>query len=77
MGVRHLTIQWMAKSRKRHRCLRLSRAQIYEHVWDIHFDTASNVVDVYVNMLRKAIDQPFQQKLIHTVIGVGYVLRDE
>src|SRR5690606_30790584 len=46
----------------------LSRAAISEHVWDVHFDTQSNVIDVYVNMLRKKIDQPFPQKLLHTVI---------
>lgn len=53
----------------------LSRTFISEHVWDVDFDTESNVIDVYVNMLRKKIDQPFGSKLIHTVIGVGYVLR--
>ena len=53
----------------------LSRTSISEHVWDIHFDTESNVIDVYVNMLRKKVDQPFDSKLIHTVIGVGYVLK--
>jgi two-component system copper resistance phosphate regulon response regulator CusR len=53
----------------------LSRTSISEHVWDIHFDTESNVIDVYVNMLRKKVDQPFGARLIHTVIGVGYVLK--
>jgi DNA-binding response OmpR family regulator len=55
----------------------LSRTMIGEHVWDIHFDHESNVIDVYVNMLRKKIDQPFSSRLIHTVIGHGYVLRAE
>ncbi|MBY0472520.1 response regulator transcription factor [bacterium] len=55
----------------------LSRTAISEHVWDVHFDSDSNVIDVYVNMLRKKVDQPFDQKLIHTVVGVGYVLRPE
>lgn len=55
----------------------LSRTMISEHVWDIHFDTDSNVIDVYVNLLRKKVDQPFPKKLIHTVIGVGYVLKEE
>jgi len=55
----------------------LSRTSISEHVWDVHFDSSSNVIDVYVNMLRKKVDQPFTAKLIHTVIGVGYVLRKE
>jgi two-component system copper resistance phosphate regulon response regulator CusR len=53
----------------------LTRTSISEHVWDVHFDTESNVIDVYVNMLRKKVDQPFPSKLIHTVIGVGYVLK--
>ena len=53
----------------------LSRTTISEHVWDVHFDSDSNVVDVYVNMLRKKVDAPFGNKLIHTVVGVGYVLK--
>lgn len=53
----------------------LTRTSISEHVWDVHFDSDSNVIDVYVNMLRKKIDHPFEKKLIHTVIGVGYVLK--
>ncbi len=55
----------------------VSRTEICEHVWDIHFDQESNVVDVYINMLRKKIDTPFKKKLIHTVIGAGYALRIE
>ncbi len=55
----------------------LGRTSIAEHVWDVHFDSESNVIDVYVNMLRKKVDAPFESKLIHTVIGVGYVLKDE
>lgn len=53
----------------------LGRISIAEHVWDIHFDSESNVIDVYVNMLRKKIDAPFDKKLIHTVVGVGYALK--
>lgn len=53
----------------------LGRVSIAEHVWDLHFDSESNVIDVYVNLLRKKIDAPFKTKLIHTVVGVGYVLR--
>jgi two-component system, OmpR family, copper resistance phosphate regulon response regulator CusR len=53
----------------------LGRVSIAEHVWDIHFDSDSNVIDVYINLLRKKIDAPFAKKLIHTVVGVGYVLR--
>lgn len=55
----------------------ISRTSITEHVWDVHFDSDSNVVDVYINMLRKKIDHPFKTKLIHTVVGVGYVLKEE
>lgn len=54
----------------------LSRAAISEHVWDAHFDTQSNVIDVYINQLRKKIDHPFSRKLLHTVVGAGYVLRE-
>ncbi len=55
----------------------LSRAQIGEHVWDARFDSESNVIDVYINLLRKKIDHPFTKKLVHTVIGAGYVLRED
>lgn len=55
----------------------VSRIDIAEKVWDIHFDTGTNVIDVYVNFLRKKIDKDFSQKLIHTVIGMGYMLKDE
>ncbi len=55
----------------------ISRTAIAEHVWDVHFDSESNVIDVYINMLRKKVDQPFGSKLIHTVIGAGYVLKQE
>lgn len=55
----------------------LSRAEIARKVWDINFDTGTNVVDVYVNFLRKKIDRDFPTKLIHTHIGVGYILKDE
>ncbi|HRH34009.1 MAG TPA: response regulator transcription factor [Catalimonadaceae bacterium] len=53
----------------------LTRLEIAESVWDINFDTGTNVVDVYVNYLRNKIDKGHDTKLIHTVIGVGYVLR--
>lgn len=55
----------------------LTRTMILEHVWDQSFDSYTNVVDVYVNYLRKKVDQGFEPKLIHTVRGVGYVLREE
>lgn len=52
----------------------LSRTEIAEKVWDIDFDTGTNVVDVYINFLRKKIDRDFEPKLIHTQIGSGYFL---
>ncbi len=54
----------------------LSRLDLLEKVWGIHFDTGTNVVDVYMNYLRNKIDKPFDQKLIQTVVGMGYVIRD-
>lgn len=53
----------------------LSRTMIVEHVWDDQFDGLTNIVDVYVRHLRSKVDDPFPTKLIHTVRGVGYVLR--
>ncbi len=55
----------------------LGRVAIAEHVWDVHFDSESNVIDVYINLLRKKIDAPFAKKLIHTLVGVGYVLKKD
>ncbi len=55
----------------------LTRTQIIEHVWDYDFDTGTNLVDVYVNYLRKKVDSDREPKLIHTVRGVGYVLKAE
>jgi DNA-binding response OmpR family regulator len=52
----------------------LSRAEIAEKIWDITFDTGTNVVDVYINILRKKVDKDFENKLIHTKIGMGYYL---
>ena len=54
----------------------VSRAVIAHHVWGVDFDTFTNVIDVYVNYLRKKIDADFEPKLLHTVRGVGYVLRE-
>src|SRR5581483_2574786 len=53
----------------------LSRALIAQHVWGVDFDTFTNVIDVYVNYLRKKIDADFEPKLLHTVRGAGYVLK--
>jgi heavy metal response regulator len=52
----------------------LTRTMISEHIWDYHFDSLTNVVDVYVNYLRKKVDKDFEPKLIHTIRGVGYIL---
>jgi heavy metal response regulator len=55
----------------------LTRTMIAEHVWDYSFDTSTNVIDVYVNYLRRKIDAGRASKLLHTVRGVGYVLKAE
>ncbi len=55
----------------------LTRTMIAEHIWDYSFDAGTNVIDVYVNYLRKKIDAGRASKLIHTVRGVGYVLKVE
>ncbi len=54
----------------------LSRADIALHVWDIDFDSRSNVIDVYVNYLRKKIDRGFARPLLHTIVGMGYMLKE-
>ena len=56
---------------------RITRAMIIEHVWNLSFDTTTNIVDVYVNYLRRKIDDGFRRRLIHTVRGVGYELTAE
>jgi two-component system, OmpR family, copper resistance phosphate regulon response regulator CusR len=55
----------------------LTRTAIGEHVWDMNFETESNVIDVYISMLRRKIDRGFDRRLIHTVIGAGYMLSAE
>ena len=55
----------------------LTRTMIAEHVWDYSFDTSTNVIDVYVNYLRKKVDAGREPKLLHTIRGVGYVLKAE
>jgi len=54
----------------------LTRAQIADHVWNIQFDTETNVIDVYINILRKKTELPNASKLIHTIVGLGYVLEN-
>jgi DNA-binding response OmpR family regulator len=56
---------------------RITRSMIIEHVWNISFDTSTNVVDVYINYLRKKVDEGSPCRLIHTVRGVGYELSDQ
>ncbi|MFC0606603.1 response regulator transcription factor [Rufibacter quisquiliarum] len=53
-----------------------SRMEILEQVWNIDFNLGTNVVDVYINYLRKKLDKHYQPKLIHTIIGMGYVLKE-
>lgn len=55
----------------------VSRTKLLEHVYDFHFDTGTNVIDVYINKLRSKIDTPKEKQLFHTVRGAGYVLKDE
>jgi DNA-binding response OmpR family regulator len=54
----------------------VSRADIALNVWDIDFDTKTNVIDVYVNFLRKKLDKDFETRLIHTQVGMGYILKE-
>ena len=55
----------------------LSKTEIAEKVWDVDFDTGTNVIEVYVNYLRNKVDKGFTQRIIHTQFGQGYVLRNE
>ncbi|OON68862.1 response regulator transcription factor [Hymenobacter sp. CRA2] len=54
----------------------VTRVDIAERVWELNFDTNTNIIDVYVSYLRKKIDKDFSPKLIHTVVGMGYVMRE-
>ncbi|MDW8334669.1 MAG: winged helix-turn-helix domain-containing protein, partial [Bacteroidia bacterium] len=55
----------------------VTRREIAEVVWQLKFDTGTNVIDVYVNYLRNKIDKGYDKKLIHTVVGVGYILSED
>lgn len=55
----------------------LSRTLIAEQVWDINFESDTNVVDVHIRRLRSKLDDPFEKRLLHTVRGVGYVLDEQ
>ena len=54
----------------------IPRAELSKHVWNVDFDTGTNMVEVYVNYLRKKIDKDFESKLIHTQFGMGYILKE-
>lgn len=54
----------------------VSRVDIAEKVWELNFDTNTNVIDVYINYLRRKVDKEFGAKLIHTVVGMGYIMKD-
>ncbi len=55
----------------------LSETRIVEHVWDMNYDPATNIVNVYIHHLRSKIDKDFEPKLLHTIRGAGYMLKDE
>jgi DNA-binding response OmpR family regulator len=55
----------------------VSRSEIAEKIWNLKFDTGTNYIDVYINYLRKKIDRDYENKLIHTRVGLGYVLKDK
>jgi DNA-binding response OmpR family regulator len=54
----------------------VTRADIAINVWEIDFDTNTNVIDVYINYVRNKVDKKFEKKLIHTQVGMGYILKD-
>ncbi len=55
----------------------ISKTEIAERVWNLHFDTGTNFVEVYVNFLRKKVEKGFDKKLIHTQFKTGYIFRDK
>ena len=55
----------------------VTKSLLIEHVWNIHFDSVSNVVEVHINALRNKVDRGFTRPLIHTIRGVGYMLSDD
>ncbi|MDQ3142196.1 MAG: response regulator transcription factor [Bacteroidota bacterium] len=61
----------------RHQGRVISKTEIAEKVWDITFDTNTNMIEVYINYLRNKIDKPFDKKLIHTMFGSGYIFKEE
>ena len=61
----------------RNKNVALTRSQIESNIWDLEYDNESNVIDVYIRYLRKKIDDDYEEKLIQTVRGVGYMLKCE
>ncbi|MGF7218270.1 DNA-binding response OmpR family regulator [Spirosoma lacussanchae] len=59
----------------RHQGRVISKVELAEKLWDLTFDTGTNIIEVYINFLRKKIDRDFEPKLLHTQIGMGYVLK--
>lgn len=55
----------------------VSRTRLIEHVYDYHFDTETNIIDVYINKVRTKVDNNFDRPLIHTIRGIGYVIKDD
>jgi DNA-binding response OmpR family regulator len=55
----------------------LKKSQIAEHIWGFNFDYTSNIIEVYIRYLRRKIDDDFENKLIHTIRGVGYVIGEK
>lgn len=68
-----LLLEYFIRNRERV----ISRPELAEKIWDVTFDTGTNVVEVYINILRKKIDRDFEPKLLHTRIGLGYILSEE
>lgn len=61
----------------RHKGRVISKVEIAEKVWDINFDTNTNMIEVYINYLRNKMDRPFEKKLIHTIFGSGYIFKED
>ena len=74
LSTRQFTIlEYMIRNKERV----LSREQIEQHIWNYDYEGGTNVIDVYIRYLRRKIDKDFEPKLIHTIRGVGYVLKAE
>jgi DNA-binding response OmpR family regulator len=54
----------------------VSRAEINENVWEEMYDSGTNIIDVYINFLRRKVDKGYNNKLIYTIVGMGYMMRD-